>query len=119
MKKLVRIDFDNIGDTIDYHLFHEAYKEAQEISDIIKATIIESLNYIQENFENVEILLIGADDILYSCDKLDVAGLESLKMFYLRKSNFTVSIGVGNNIKETLINLKEAKVSGKNTIKGI
>lgn len=119
MKKLVRIDFDNIGDKIDYYLFNEDFEKAQEISNIIKAAISESLLYIQDNFENVSILLIGADDILFSCTKVTLENLESLRIFYSEKSNLTVSIGVGNNIRETILNLKEAKVSGKNIIKGL
>lgn len=119
MKNLVRIDFDNIGDKIDYYLFNEAFEKAQAISDIIKATIRESLFYIKDNFENVEILLIGADDILFSCTNVNFEKLDNLKKFYSEKSNLTVSIGVGNNIKETILSLKEAKVSGKNTIKGL
>lgn len=119
MKKLVRIDFDNIGDKIDYHLFNENFYKAQEISDIIKITISESLLYIQANFDSVEVLLVGADDILFSCAGIDLKQLESLRIFYTEKSNLTVSIGVGNNIRETMSNLKEAKVSGKDIIKGL
>jgi len=119
MRKLVRIDFDNIGDKIDYHLFNENFEKAQDISNIIKSTINSSLLYIQENFAEVNILLIGADDILFSSSSISREKLEVLKEFYSNKSSLTVSIGVGNNIKETMLNLKEAKVSGKNIIKGI
>lgn len=119
MKKLVRIDFDNIGDKIDYHLINQEFEEAQHISDVIKLTISASLNFIKENFPDVKILLIGADDILFSTSEATYKNLDSLKEFYSNKTNLTVSIGVGNNIKETLINLKEAKVSGKNIIIGI
>jgi len=119
MKKLVRIDFDNIGDKIDYYLFTENFGKAQDVSNIIKATISESLFYIEANFKDVNILLIGADDILFSCATVNLEQLESLRIFYTKKSSLTVSIGVGNDIRETMLNLKEAKVSGKNIIKGV
>lgn len=119
MKKLVRIDFDNIGDKIDFYLFSENFLKAQEISDIIKTTISESLLYIRSKFDDVNILLIGADDILFSSASVNSERLELLKLFFTEKSNLTVSIGVGSDIRETMLNLKEAKVSGKNTIKGV
>jgi hypothetical protein len=119
MKKLVRIDFDDIGDKIDYYLFNEDFEKAQEVSNVIKATIRDSLLYIRDNFEYVEILLIGADDILFSCTGINLEKLEALKKFYKDKSNLTVSIGFGNNIREVMLNLKEAKVSGKDIIKGL
>lgn len=119
MEKLVRIDFDNIGDKIDFYLFKNDFINAQEISNIIKNAINDSISYINTNFINTRVLLIGADDILFSCEDPTKKSLEELKMFYNEKTNLTVSIGVGKNIKEVILNLKEAKVSGKNIIIGI
>lgn len=119
MKKLIRIDFDNIGDKIDFFLYQDNFKAAQEISNIIKKSIKESINVIHSTFQNVEVLLIGADDLLFSCHKLEKQQLEILKEYYFVTTNLTVSIGVGNNIKEAMLNLKIAKVSGKNIIKGL
>lgn len=119
MKKLVRIDFDNIGDKIDYYLFNQNFEKAQDISNSIKTTINASLHYIRDNFKEVTILLVGADDILFSSTDITLEKLEALRKFYLNKSNLTVSIGVGDNVREAIMNLKEAKVSGKNIIKGI
>lgn len=119
MEKLIRIDFDNIGDKIDYCLFNSEFENAQKISDIIKSSIKESLKYINENFKTSKILLIGADDILFSTINPTLGEIEKLKEFYFTKTGFTVSIGVGNNIKEAMSNLKEAKVSGKNLIIGL
>lgn len=119
MKKIIRIDFDNIGDKIDFYLFQEDFKSAQEISDIIKIAINNSIVFIKDNFENSEILLVGADDVMFLCDNPNLNKLETLKDFYFENTGLTVSIGVGHNIKEVILNLKEAKVSGKNTIKGL
>lgn len=119
MVKLIRIDFDNIGDKIDFFLLNNKFEKAQEISNVIKLSIKEALLYINQNFNSPEILLIGADDILFSANDPEKKQIELFKDFFYEKTDLTVSIGVGNNIRETLLNLKEAKVSGRNIIKGI
>ncbi|MGV0924116.1 mCpol domain-containing protein [Empedobacter tilapiae] len=119
MRKLIRLDFDNIGEKIDYYLINEEYEKAQNVTDIIKSTINETITFIKTHFSEVEIYVVGADDILFLTVDPKEEQLVSLKDFIFKKSKFTVSIGVGNNIRETLINLMEAKVSGKNIFKGL
>lgn len=50
---------------------------------------------------------------------INLQQVERLKDFYYQQSKFTVSIGVGNSINETMLNLRIAKVSGKNKVFGI
>lgn len=119
MEKLIRIDFDNIGDKIDFFLYEDNFMEAQEISNSIKKSINEAINLIYKIFKNAKILLIGADDLLFSCHELKKEQLEVLMHFFFVNTNQTVSIGVGKDIREAMLNLKIAKVSGKNIIKGI
>lgn len=118
MRKIIKLDFDNVGDYIDFHLYNNNLALAQEATFIIQSIIKTSLNFIKENFTNVEILVVGADDILFSCQELTKEKLNILKNFYSSQTPFTISIGVGDDIKESLLNLRIAKVSGKNMFVG-
>lgn len=119
MKKFVRIDFDNIGEIIEYKIFNEKYQEAQNVTTVIQNTLKDSINYINSNFQNVEMLVVGADDVLFTAINMHLQQIEKLKDFYYLQSKFTVSIGIGNSINETMMNLRIAKISGKNRIIGI
>jgi hypothetical protein len=113
----IRIDCDNVGDKIEFALYNNDPKAAQEISDSIKTNIkwlIESINQISIG----KVLLVGSDDILFETNEefFNVEKLENLKQEFFIKTNITLSIGIGFSIVDALTNLKIAKISGKNKI---
>jgi hypothetical protein len=113
----IRIDCDNVGDKIEFALYNNDPKTAQEISDSIKTNIkwlIENINQISTG----KVLLIGSDDILFETNEefFNVEKLENLKQEFFIKTNITLSIGIGFSIVDALTNLKIAKISGKNKI---
>lgn len=115
--KYIRIDCDNVGDKIELFLYQNNTLEAQKISDTIKKNI----NWLAVQFSEKlkgEILVIGADDILFktSIEYYNKKTIEELKLIFFEKSGITISIGVGNNILDAMKNLKIAKISGKNKI---
>ncbi|MES2239305.1 MAG: mCpol domain-containing protein [Bacteroidota bacterium] len=113
----IRIDCDNVGDKIEFALYNNDPNTAQLISDSIKDGIKWMIKEIS-GMINGEVLLIGSDDILYATQDnfLDLTKLENLRIDFFKRTNITLSIGIGNSIENALINIKIAKISGKNKI---
>lgn len=117
--KFIRIDCDNVGDKIELCLYELNIEKAQAINNLIRKSIVE----LSENLRkilNSEILLIGPDDILLKTEisNLNKNKLNKLKDDYFKKTGFTISIGIGNDIIEAMRNLDIAKRSGRNKIYG-
>lgn len=113
----IRLDVDNVGDSIELALLKSDYNEAQDIHNLIQKNI----NFIIEKIESrnfATVLMKGCDDILISThlNDYDLSFWEELKIEFKLKSGFTLSIGVGYSITECMLNLRIAKVSGKDKI---
>ncbi len=113
----IRLDVDNAGDNIELALLNANYIRGQNIHDIIQENINSTLKKIKTK-KSTEILMRGSDDILFSIEKskYELIFLENLKTEFKLNTGFSISIGVGKSIKECMLNLKIAKISGKNKI---
>lgn len=116
-KKYIRLDADNVGDSIELSLMNEDIKKSQETHFKIQ----ESINSILEKLKThsgTSILMRGCDDILLSINEkdFDVNFIEKIKREFKIESGFSLSIGIGNSIPIALQNLRIAKLSGKNKI---
>lgn len=113
----IRIDCDNVGDKIELALYNNDPQKAQKISDLIKDNIMWLIKELTLKL-NAKILLIGSDDILceISGEFYNLEELEKIRLKFCEKANITLSIGIGNSIITSLINLNIAKISGKNKI---
>lgn len=116
-KKFIRLDGDNIGDKIELCLLNENYKEAQQIHFVIQNSLLKIRDKI-ELVDSIEILMYGADDILFSMleEDYNIDLLIEIREKFHKLSGFTLSIGVGNTILQAMNNLHKAKLLGKNLI---
>lgn len=115
----IRLDVDNAGDSIELALLNSDYINAQNIHNRIQNNIDLVFKKLQDN-NSVTILMKGCDDILFSINEenYDYTFLKNLKNEFNLHSNFTLSIGIGDSINESMLNLRKAKISGKNKIVG-
>jgi hypothetical protein len=115
--KFIRLDGDNIGDKIELALMNEDFKAAQSIHNKVQTSLEIIRRKIMEN-NKMEILMYGSDDILFCVDEdYDYIGfLKQIMKEFSNETNFTISIGIGNSIFDSINNLRKAKLSGKNKI---
>ncbi len=111
-------DGDNIGKIIQVLLLENKVEEAVVFSDDLKKAFVEIKEYLSNHYENVEILILGGDDLLiYFDDKNDYVLGEIVSIFNTSMfDKTTISCGRGNTIEEAMYNLSKAKLFGKNQI---
>lgn len=119
MKVYIHIDGDNVGNNIEILLMDGRLDDAVHLSKKIKTTF----DKIKEKIElelTAEVHIYAGDDLIVSTEKHCI--LEDLKKIcdvFNDSTGLTLSIGVGNDIKESLSNLRRAKISGRNKIIGL
>lgn len=116
-QKFIRLDADNVGDKIELSLLNNDIAKAKSIHNSIR----ESMKTLLEKITNqgdMEIIMVGCDDILIKMEASNYkkSFLEELMIIFNGISDCTISVGVGNNLHEALLNLNKAKLSGKNII---
>lgn len=118
MKKpiYVKLDADNIGDSIELALLNNNVEEAIRIHNLIQESIKKLVDEINDC--GYKILMIGCDDVLFCIEfeLFDEMNLLKLMDFFNRYTDFSLSMGVGISLNEALLNLRKAKISGKNKI---
>jgi len=115
--RYIRLDIDNVGDKIELALLDEDIDKANAIHQSVQA----GMNRLRQEIEshaNYSILMAGCDDllILYKSESEDVSFLSTLKELFQSETSFTMSMGIGENLQEALMNLRKAKYLGKNII---
>lgn len=113
----VRLDGDNIGDSIELSLLTDRISDAQRFHNNVQEGIKNVLTSIEIN-RHCSVLMVGCDDIFFAIkgmnDRIDF--LKDLQSSFYIKTGFTLSMGIGLTMKDALLNLKIAKLSGKNKI---
>lgn len=113
----IRLDADNVGDKIEYLLLEGNIIEANRVHLSIQNSIKELVKTITKT-PGYEILMVGCDDILMKVNSklIDIKFLDGINDHFFQETGFTLSIGIGLNINEAMLNLRKAKLLGKNRI---
>jgi hypothetical protein len=112
-------DGDSIGDKMEIMLLENRLTEAAEFSEKLE-NAMSQLDEIVKSQEGVEIIILGGDDLLfkYQDDSKNILEyLEKIRSEFHRITGSTMSCGVGETVRESVINLYFAKLYGKNQIK--
>lgn len=117
MEIFVRLDADNIGDAIELSLINNDISRAKLIHQKVQFGIRKIEKQLNEN-EYCTVLMKGCDDILFQIKKEDNSKgiLLELKEKFLELTGYTLSIGVAYSLEGALLNLRKAKLNGKNMI---
>lgn len=114
------LDGDNIGNTIEILLIEGKVAEAISLSKNINDAADE-LGKTLRSRNGIEVMILGGDDLLikYDSEKYGLELLEEIRILFQTKTGLSMSCGVGENISESIQNLRLAKLYGKNQIKGL
>jgi len=112
----VRIDADSIGDAIEFALMNDDAHKAQIIHNVVQEAMQDLRDYVIQHFNNI--IMYGCDDVLFNmpASPKNFGLLTTISVEFQRKTEFTLSIGIGITLSEALINLRKAKLTGKNKI---
>lgn len=113
----LHLDGDGIGDRVELHLLDEDTASASEFSE----SVTQAMNKARKHLESIvgtEIILAGGDDLVAKIDQAawDTKELELLRENFRKGTGCTLSGGSGRSTSEALINLRRAKLSGKNAL---
>ncbi|MDQ0897504.1 mCpol domain-containing protein [Paenibacillus sp. V4I7] len=115
----IRLDADNIGDRIEYHLLCGDLENAKEVHMKVQNSMIILKDVIKENGD-FELLMNGCDDFFIGTKVSDLTKIREFTDVLRNKFNLltneTISAGIGSSITEAIINLMKAKAAGKNRI---
>ena len=120
MMKFIRLDADNIGDKIEFALISGHFGDAQQIHNSVQDAMDEIRKTINA-FPSWKILMYGCDDVLIQVPSKDKFQneIQSIKSNFQIKTGCSLSIGIGNSLQEALLNLRIAKLKGKDIIVGL
>lgn len=112
-----RLDADNIGDAIELSLINNDINTAKLIHKKVQSGISNIEKHIMKN-EHCIVLMKGCDDILFKIQAKHFSNslLIEIKEKFLKLTGYTISIGVAYSLEEALLNLRKAKLKGKNVI---
>jgi len=115
--KFAFFDGDNIGNILELLFLQNKEEEAFEISNKIKIAFNEIESFIKKD-DSITILMNGGDDLIIKLrDKNALNKAEQIRKIFFDNSSLSLSCGIGNTVRESLENLRIAKLTGKNNIK--
>lgn len=111
-------DGDNVGNTIEILLIENRISEAILLSENIKSAI-SKIGILLNNYEGLETLIIGGDDILIKFDskQYGIEHLEEIRSLFGQFTGLTMSCGVGISCSDAIRQLYMAKLYGKSQIR--
>lgn len=119
-KIYVYLDGDRIGANVELFLLDEDITSAAQLQISVKKSMQSLQNQIL-NDSSLELLMFGCDElILVGYDFFIVKNLvNKLRKSFHIDTGFTMSAGFGKTLRESLENLRRAKLLGRNRVIGI
>lgn len=119
-KIYVYLDGDQIGANVELFLLDEDITSAAQLQISVKKSMQSLQNQIL-NESSLELLMFGCDElILVGYDFFIVNNLvNKLRNSFHTDTGFTMSAGFGKTLRESIENLRRAKLLGRNRVIGI
>lgn len=118
MKELyLAIDGDDVGHRLEYFMLVNDRESLADFSALFES----AMNWLKDKLINdfgATIIFAGGDNLLASMQSGNQSdALENLRTEFAKRAHSTLSIGLGESIREAYFALKLAKTSGKNCIR--
>lgn len=115
----IYFDGDDIGNHLELLLLDGKLEMANKFSQKV-ITAMSELQKSLKQISDVKIHLCGGDDLIgeFSKSVISVEDIELLRKKFESQSGVTISAGIGQTIEIALMNLRRAKLSGKNLLVG-
>ena len=113
----IYFDGDDIGNHLELLLLDGKLKEAKLFSESIHRSF-EKISKVLLSLNGACLVFSGGDDVVCMCDKTawDANLSNKFQKEFQKATGCSLSGGVGTSIQEALMNLRRAKLSGKNRI---
>ena len=110
------VDGDDVGHRLEYLMLMNEREAITKFSKTFLEAMIRLENKLVKDFDAL-IVFTGGDNLLASLNDLPTEVIEALRSEFAKRSNTTLSIGLGENPRQAYFALKLAKTSGKNCIR--
>ena len=115
-EQVLHFDGDDVGNQIELLLLDGKLDEAA----IISQKLILAIQQFRQSLENAggRIRLCGGDDVIATspASSISLQLINKLRADFEATCGLTISGGVGSSVQEALLNLRRAKLSGKNRL---
>lgn len=114
----IAVDGDNVGSHLEYFAITNNVEALKAFSQKFNSAMDWFEKELVKCF-NVSVVFYGGDNLLASTysDKFEKELLEGLRLEFFKRSDSTLSIGLGESPQQAYLALKLAKTNGKNAIR--
>ncbi|XGB41734.1 MAG: mCpol domain-containing protein [Nodosilinea sp. LVE1205-7] len=111
------LDGDNIGLRIEELLSKAEAFEATLLSENIKTAMLE-IDRLLNSKPGIKVIILGGDDVLiqYEYEKYGIDVVDEIIHTFKVITGLSMSCGIGLSIEQSIVNLDNAKKSGRNKI---
>jgi hypothetical protein len=117
---IIYFDGDDVSSALELLLLNGDVAGAREYSQLLSRASALVGDYLAAE-PGVEIILAGGDDIVVCLRRESAAPelIERVRKAYRRECGRSMSVGVGDDSREAVINLRQAKLMGRNRVVGM
>jgi len=114
----IAVDGDNVGSHLEYFAITNNIEALTAFSKKFNSAMDWFEKELVKNFDT-RVIFYGGDNLLASTssDKFAKEALEQLRLEFFKRSECTLSIGLGESPQQAYLALKLAKTNGKNFIR--
>lgn len=116
-KLYVYVDADKVGDLLELHLLDGNVDAAGQVHINVQ-NAIQHLRARVLEIPTAEIVFSGCDDVLFtlSSETYDKRIIDEIRELFYQETELSISAGVGHDVPSSLLNLRRAKLSGRNRL---
>ena len=117
---IIYFDGDDVSSALELFLLNGDLAEAREYSESLSRASALIRDYLAAE-PGVEIMMAGGDDLVVYLRRESAAPelIERMRKAFREECGRSMSVGVGSDSREAAINLRRAKLMGRNRVVGV